>query len=61
MPKFDEPGRPREFAALSDEDVIARVVAGETALFEELMRRYNQRVYRRRRGPSSRTRPKPRT
>ena len=31
---------------MSDEEVIARVCAGETALFEELMRRYNQRVYR---------------
>jgi RNA polymerase sigma-70 factor (ECF subfamily) len=33
-------------AALSDEEVIARIVAGEKALFEVLMRRYNQRVYR---------------
>lgn len=31
---------------LSDEDVVRRVVAGETELFEILMRRYNQRVYR---------------
>jgi len=31
---------------LSDEEVVARVLAGETALFELLMRRYNQRVYR---------------
>ena len=30
----------------SDEQVVARVLAGETALFEILMRRYNQRLYR---------------
>jgi RNA polymerase sigma-70 factor (ECF subfamily) len=33
-------------APLSDEEVVRRVVAGETALFEVLMRRHNQRVYR---------------
>jgi RNA polymerase sigma-70 factor (ECF subfamily) len=31
---------------LTDEEVVRRVAAGETALFEILMRRYNQRVYR---------------
>jgi RNA polymerase sigma-70 factor (ECF subfamily) len=31
---------------MSDAQVIARVRAGERALFEILMRRYNQRVYR---------------
>jgi RNA polymerase sigma-70 factor (ECF subfamily) len=31
---------------LSDNDVVRRVLAGETALFELLMRRYNQRIYR---------------
>ena len=30
----------------SDEDVVKRVLAGETALYEILMRRYNQRLYR---------------
>lgn len=30
----------------SDGDVIERVLAGQTALFELLMRRYNERVYR---------------
>ena len=30
----------------SDDTVIAQVLAGNTALFELLMRRYNQRVYR---------------
>jgi RNA polymerase sigma-70 factor (ECF subfamily) len=32
--------------SLSDSDVIRRVVAGETALFELLMRRHNQRIFR---------------
>src|SRR5574341_422492 len=31
---------------LSDEEVVRRVRAGETALFEVLMRRYNQRLFR---------------
>src|SRR5687768_8328588 len=34
------------FASLSDEEVVARVIGGETALFEILMRRHNERVYR---------------
>ncbi|MGO9272999.1 MAG: RNA polymerase sigma factor [Terriglobia bacterium] len=29
-----------------DEEVVARVLQGETALFEIIMRRYNQRLYR---------------
>ncbi len=33
-------------SALTDEEVVKRVRAGETALFEILMRRYNQRLYR---------------
>ncbi|HYR29695.1 MAG TPA: sigma-70 family RNA polymerase sigma factor, partial [Thermoanaerobaculia bacterium] len=33
-------------AELSDEEVVRRVVAGERELFELLLRRYNQRVYR---------------
>jgi RNA polymerase sigma-70 factor (ECF subfamily) len=32
--------------SLSDEEVVARVRAGETVLFELLMRRYNQRLFR---------------
>jgi RNA polymerase sigma-70 factor (ECF subfamily) len=32
--------------ALSDEEVVRRVRDGETALFEIIMRRYNQRLYR---------------
>jgi RNA polymerase sigma-70 factor (ECF subfamily) len=35
-----------EWKVLSDDDVVRRVLAGETALFEALMRRYNQRLYR---------------
>jgi RNA polymerase sigma-70 factor (ECF subfamily) len=31
---------------LADEEVVERVLAGETELFEILMRRYNQRLYR---------------
>ena len=31
---------------ITDEDVVERVRAGETALYEILMRRYNQRLYR---------------
>ena len=31
---------------LADEEVVTRVLAGETALFEVLMRRHNERLYR---------------
>lgn len=31
---------------MTDEEVVGRVLAGETALFEVLMRRHNQRLYR---------------
>src|SRR5712691_13017290 len=30
----------------SDEEVVQRIRAGETSLFEVVMRRYNQRLYR---------------
>lgn len=33
-------------SAMTDEEVVERVKTGETALFEVLMRRYNQRLYR---------------
>lgn len=39
----ESPVRPAE---LSDEEVVRRVLEGETALYEILMRRYNQRLYR---------------
>jgi RNA polymerase sigma-70 factor, ECF subfamily len=31
---------------MRDEEIVQRVLAGETALFEIIMRRYNQRLYR---------------
>jgi RNA polymerase sigma-70 factor (ECF subfamily) len=34
------------WALLSDEQVVSRVLAGQTALFEVLMRRHNERLYR---------------
>jgi len=34
------------WTALSDEEVVARVIEGQTALYEVLMRRHNERVYR---------------
>jgi RNA polymerase sigma-70 factor, ECF subfamily len=37
---------PTAASALTDEEVVERVKRGETALFEVLMRRYNQRLYR---------------
>jgi RNA polymerase sigma-70 factor (ECF subfamily) len=36
----------RALLALSDEQVVERIRAGEPALFEIIMRRYNQRLYR---------------
>jgi len=35
-----------EWAGLPDEQVVSQVLAGQTALFEVLMRRYNERLYR---------------
>src|SRR5437773_6194032 len=32
--------------AYSDEEIVGQVKAGDTALFEIIMRRYNQRLYR---------------
>jgi RNA polymerase sigma-70 factor (ECF subfamily) len=34
------------WTALSDEEVVTRVLDGQTALYEVLMRRHNERVYR---------------
>jgi RNA polymerase sigma-70 factor (ECF subfamily) len=34
------------WSALSDEQVVGQVLAGQTALFEVLMRRHNERIYR---------------
>lgn len=35
-----------QWNALSDTQVVARVLNGQTALFEILMRRHNERLYR---------------
>jgi len=41
-----EQARPAATSPLTDEQVVERVLAGETALFEVLMRRHNQRLFR---------------
>jgi RNA polymerase sigma-70 factor (ECF subfamily) len=46
MPQIADTSTTSTFAGLTDEDVVARVRAGETALFEVLMRRHNQRIFR---------------
>jgi RNA polymerase sigma-70 factor (ECF subfamily) len=47
MPNDLETGRLRaEWTALSDDDVVRRVLDGDAPLFEVLMRRYNQRIFR---------------
>ena len=44
---LERPGsRPGGRPTASDEEIVARVRAGETALFELLIRRYNPRLYR---------------
>lgn len=35
-----------QWQALSDEQIVAQVLSGQTALFEVLMRRHNERIYR---------------
>ena len=40
------PGSSEQDAGLSDEEVVARIRAGELALYEILMRRHNQKLYR---------------
>src|SRR5689334_10558770 len=37
---------PAELTPLTDEEIVLRVIDGDTALFEVLMRRHNQRAYR---------------
>jgi len=41
---------PSALTTLSDEEVVERVLAGDASLFEILMRRYNQRLFRVARG-----------
>lgn len=40
------PSRAMRPVTLSDEEIVERIRAGETSLFEILMRRHNQRLYR---------------
>lgn len=40
------PDRAAPAPALSDEEIVSRILAGETGLFELIMRRYNERLYR---------------
>jgi RNA polymerase sigma-70 factor (ECF subfamily) len=46
--EFASPLTPTAAASpdLDDEEIVSRVLAGETQVFERLMRRYNQRLYR---------------
>src|SRR5687767_10055539 len=41
-----DPAFATESASLTDEEIVQRVLGGETPLFELLMRRYNRRLYR---------------
>lgn len=39
-------GQPEKLNAITDEELIARILSGEKRLFELLIRKYNQRLYR---------------
>jgi RNA polymerase sigma-70 factor, ECF subfamily len=43
---MNRPGLEPQNPSLTDESIVSRVVAGDTAAFELLMRRHNQRVFR---------------
>jgi RNA polymerase sigma-70 factor (ECF subfamily) len=45
-PAVPNPAPSAAAAALTDEEIVARVCAGDTQIFEILMRRYNRRLYR---------------
>lgn len=45
-PGMSSPEQRAEWGALSDEDVVGRVLAGDRGLYEVLVRRYNQRLFR---------------
>lgn len=47
---FQTVSAPAAPTTLSDEEVVERVLAGDTSIFEILMRRYNQRLFRVARG-----------
>ena len=42
----ESPAVPAQPLERSDEDVVAQVLDGNTAMFELLMRRHNERIYR---------------
>jgi RNA polymerase sigma-70 factor (ECF subfamily) len=46
MTARQEPIGSLSVSSLTDEEVVSRIRAGDTGLFEVLMRRYNRRVYR---------------
>lgn len=46
QPALQPPVAPLSPAALPDQDVVRRVLAGDVSIFEILMRRYNQRLFR---------------
>jgi RNA polymerase sigma-70 factor, ECF subfamily len=50
MPEVEAPPSQATGGWLTDEEVVRRVLNGDTALFEVLMRRYNQRLFRAARG-----------
>jgi RNA polymerase sigma-70 factor (ECF subfamily) len=50
MPDFEAMPGPATGGWLTDEEVVRRVLDGDSALFEVLMRRYNQRLFRAARG-----------
>jgi len=42
----DPPSIVARWSALSDEDIVSRILEGDSVLFEVLMRRHNERVFR---------------
>lgn len=57
-PEAARPPAPPPAPELTDDIVVARVLAGETALFEVLMRRHNQRLFRAARSCAATTKPR---
>ncbi len=46
MPLIDQNAAVRATEALTDEEIISRVLSGEKQLYELIMRKYNQRLYK---------------
>ena len=46
FPSADPESHSPKKSPLADEDVVARVLSGDTALYEVIVRRYNQRLFR---------------